>query len=493
MVQRAGTGRARSKTGLIGMLCLVMMISLFGPMVNPSQVFAATGFSGGTGTAGDSYIITTPEQLNSIRSYGRSYFKLGDNIDLTDYLSPTGEGYNGGQYWTPISYFSGTLDGDGYTIKGLKIKNNNNFIGLFGDLASGSSIKNIGLENVEIIGSGMFVGGIAGAQRSQSTISNSYVTGEVKGANYVGGLIGYQDTGVVVNSYSTAKVHASSQQAGGLIGLEYQSSTKNSYAAGSITGSNTTGGLVGGTYPAPNASVHVDTYYDREVSGQWDNSGKGVPKTTAEMKTISTFSTWDFDNEWFIKEGHYPQLQVFLADTPRADIEGGLVAWKSQIALSSGTTNASIYYTTNGDEPTLNSTLYVSPIVVPEDMTIKAIAVKGTTYNEVMTESYTVIGKAAAPTTGSLLPGTDVDTTQLNGVTDVMEYKVNNGNYNAVTADDSSVDNISVHAGDTISVRIAAEPSVPASEAQVLTVGIADIHTRSTESALTSTIGTVST
>ncbi|WP_181150947.1 S-layer homology domain-containing protein [Paenibacillus sp. PCH8] len=469
-----------------------MMISLFGPMVNPSQVFAATGFSGGMGTAGDPYIITTPEQLNSIRSYGSSYFKLGDNIDLTDYLSQTGAGYNGGNYWTPISYFSGTLDGDGYTIKGLKIKNNNNFIGFFGDLASGSYIKNIGLENVEINSSGMFVGGIAGAQRSQSTISNSYVTGDVKGGTYVGGLIGYQDTGAVIDSYSTAKVNASSQ-AGGLIGLEYRSSSKNSYAAGSITGSYPTGGLVGGTYSGADASVHVDTYYDREVSGQWDNSGKGEPKSTAEMKSRSTFLTWDLASAWFIKEGHYPELQVFLAETPTADVEGGPVAWKSEIALSSGTTNASIYYTTNGDEPTLNSTRYISPIVATEDMTIKAIAVKGTTYNEVMTESYTVIGKAEAPTTGSLLPGTDFDTTQLNGVTDVMEYKVNNGNYNAVSTDDTSVDNIAVQAGDTISVRIIEGPSDPASEVQVLTVGQANIHTRSTASTLTSTIGLVST
>ncbi|WP_161601415.1 S-layer homology domain-containing protein [Paenibacillus luteus] len=440
---------------------------------------------------GNPYIITTPNQLNRIRNYSGSHFKLGGNIDLTDYLSEAGAGYNSGQYWAPIPSFSGTLDGDGYVVKGLKVYSNAGYIGLFGSLTSGSSIKNIGLEYVEVIGNGMFAGGLAGAIYGPATVSNSYVTGNVTGM-YTGGLIGYLDKSDIRNSYSTAHATSTSNNVGGLIGISYKGTITNNYAAGGITGFYPAGGLVGGIYDGDGASLFVDNYYDKEVSRDYNNSGKGIPKSTTEMKTASTFSTWDFDSEWIIKEGHYPELQVFLAETPTADIEGGSVVWNSEIELSSGTIGAAIYYTTNGDEPTLNSTLYHSPIVVTDDMTIKAIAVKGTVYNEAMVESYTVTGRAAAPTTGSLVPGTNVDTTQLHGVTDAMEYKVNNGSYVAVAAGAASVDNISVQVGNTISIRTAAGSGYPATDAQVLTVGQADIHPKSTVSTLISTIGTVS-
>src|SRR5699024_7840582 len=50
-----------------------------------------------------------------------------------------------------------------------------------------------------------------------------------------------------------------------------------------------------------------------------------------------------------------------------------------------------IYYTTNGDEPTEDSEAYAEPIVVEEDMTIKAFAVKeGLESSNVMDFAYTV-------------------------------------------------------------------------------------------------------
>jgi len=51
------------------------------------------------------------------------------------------------------------------------------------------------------------------------------------------------------------------------------------------------------------------SYYDKETSGQ-DDTGKGIPKTTAEMMQQSTFETWDFTNIWRINEGNsYPYLR----------------------------------------------------------------------------------------------------------------------------------------------------------------------------------------
>ncbi|OME79090.1 hypothetical protein BK120_22600 [Paenibacillus sp. FSL A5-0031] len=480
------------KSILIRVMCFALIISLFGPLTNASQVFAAPGFSGGTGSVEDPYIVTTPEQLDSVRNYYSVNFKLGSNIDLTDYLSEGEGGYNDGQFWKPFGNFFGTFDGDGYVIKGLRTNRNENYVGLFGQVAAGSFIKNIGLENVDIIG-GMFTGGLVGGLRgSTSEVSNSYVTGDVKGTNYTGGLVGYKEEAKIINSYTITNVSGSSQ-IGGLVGLEYRGSITNSFATGFVATVNFSGGLVGGTYGGADASVDVDSFYDKEVSKQYDNSGKGAPRSTAEMKTESTFTNWDFDSEWFIKEGNYPQLQVFLAETPTADVEEGAVEWKTEVELSSGTIGASIYYTTNGDVPTLSSTRYSSPIVVTDDMTIKAIAVKGMTYNEVMIQSYTILGAAEAPTTGKLSPGTNVDTTRLDGVTDEMELKLNNGLYTAIAAGTAFIDNLSVQVGDVLSLRTKATSDEPASSAQILTVGLADIKPRSTVSTLTSKIGTVST
>jgi uncharacterized repeat protein (TIGR02543 family) len=58
------------------------------------------------------------------------------------------------------------------------------------------------------------------------------------------------------------------------------------------------GGLVG-----EDLSVNgiTGSYYDSDVSGMGD-TGKGTPKTTAEMKMLTTFSGWDFVNTWKMTE-----------------------------------------------------------------------------------------------------------------------------------------------------------------------------------------------
>jgi len=74
-------------------------------------------FAGGTGTDLDPYLISTPNQLNDIRTgsnLGKSY-KLINDIDLD--VSP----YNNGDGWLPIDYFYGKIDGNGFKIKNLFI------------------------------------------------------------------------------------------------------------------------------------------------------------------------------------------------------------------------------------------------------------------------------------------------------------------------------------------------------------------------------------
>lgn len=77
--------------------------------------------------------------------------------------------------------------------------------------------------------------------------------------------------------------------------------------------------------------------------------------------------------------------------TPTATPAAGEVASGTTVALSTTTEGADIYYTTNGDTPTAESTKYTAAIEITEAVTIKAIGIKsGMTNSDVMTAAYTV-------------------------------------------------------------------------------------------------------
>ncbi|CAG9606607.1 endonuclease [Pseudoneobacillus rhizosphaerae] len=69
----------------------------------------------------------------------------------------------------------------------------------------------------------------------------------------------------------------------------------------------------------------------------------------------------------------------------------GMIKKGDSVTLTTGTTGAKIYYTTNGSEPTVNSTEFTTPIVISADTTIKAVAVKqDLTNSEIGTFAYGV-------------------------------------------------------------------------------------------------------
>src|SRR5690606_18826435 len=93
------------------------------------------------------------------------HYTLLNDIDLAEYLSVTGGGYNGAKGWDPIGDaahpFTGTFNGNGHVIRNLLIdREAEDYIGLFA-VASGT-IQNIGLKNVDITGKDT-VGGLVGS------------------------------------------------------------------------------------------------------------------------------------------------------------------------------------------------------------------------------------------------------------------------------------------------------------------------------------------
>ncbi len=76
---------------------------------------------------------------------------------------------------------------------------------------------------------------------------------------------------------------------------------------------------------------------------------------------------------------------------PKADRASGQVTSGTTIKLSSDTSGASIYYTTDGSTPTALSTPYTGGITIDKDTMIKAIAVKqGMSNSDVATFTYVV-------------------------------------------------------------------------------------------------------
>ncbi len=119
----------------------------------------------GSGTESDPYVIMTPEHFDSIRDDLDAYYVLGADLDFRDATSAGGElSYDksvcsDGHGWQAINGFSGSLDGQGHTIKNISQNNllycdagqtnayidNNN--GIFSSLSNSVTIKNIVLED----------------------------------------------------------------------------------------------------------------------------------------------------------------------------------------------------------------------------------------------------------------------------------------------------------------------------------------------------------
>lgn len=166
-----------------------------------------------------------------------------------------------------------------------------------------------------ITASGGNVGGIMGSPNGN--IARCFNTGNIEGSSEVGGVTGQGGSANYDDCYSTGSVTATTGVAAGLIGRFNYSTTRactNCYAAGAVSGP-TKGGLIG-VDDGVNMGDVIDCFYDTTVSGCSDDDGRGTPLSTADMQTLTTYSTWNIvaigvynDEIWYIDDGNdYPRL-----------------------------------------------------------------------------------------------------------------------------------------------------------------------------------------
>ncbi len=199
-----------------------------------------------TDSEGRILVWTKYDLYNTMADPEASYIQMAD-IDFTAAdFSEEGDFFNLGMGWRPIGAatapFTGTYDGNGYTIRGLKITSSKSDQGLFG-YVRGAVLQNVTLRDSVISGTGN-VGGIAG------TALNSTITKCHSVSNIVTG------TG---------------ENVGGLIGLAFSVTVNNCYVSGSVSGGDCVGGITGSLTGHYYDSIRSKSFFGSNTMQQCKN------------------------------------------------------------------------------------------------------------------------------------------------------------------------------------------------------------------------------
>jgi len=202
-------------------------------------------------------VITDCTGLQDMRSNLAGAYSLDNDIDCT----MTG-GWNGGKGFEPIGRdtnpsngvfdgtpFSGSLEGNGYTISGLSINRpTETFIGLFGKISEDGQASNFYLQNVAIISRGI-TGAVAGRNDGAISGVNAVIAGNISAQGNLGGITG-RNYGSLIDVHVTGQVTITTengQGTGGIAGYNYAYIADSSFN-GDVLGAWRVGGLVGSNW-----------------------------------------------------------------------------------------------------------------------------------------------------------------------------------------------------------------------------------------------------
>ena len=159
--------------------------------------------------------------------------------------------------------FSGTIIGNGHTIKNLTSDQ-----GLFVTTTNTASISDLTLENFTITASSGGIGALVGVNRGDIDdvhVINATING---GGSYqdIGGLIGNNQSGDISNSSADVTITGDGGMYGGLVGQVVNGTITNSSSSGSISGNSAVGGLIGDFSSGGSASI-TNSYSTADVTG----------------------------------------------------------------------------------------------------------------------------------------------------------------------------------------------------------------------------------
>lgn len=300
----------KNVVGKIAYLFLLTVIVFIG-LPNGAPVLASS-FAGGDGSKDNPYQISTPSHMNEVRNYSGKYFILMNDIDLSTNRKT--------REWQPIVNFTGTIDGNNYTIYNLKAIQPNSNVGLLAT-ANKVTITNLTVKDVELEGdvTGTLIGKVTG--EGQFTIENCKVYGSVSGTNYAGGLVGKEETylGTSTIKKCSIEMDVSGWTAGGAVG--YSDST-------TITDLTFQGKV----------SARIEKKLSGFAGGMIGRSGEGGGKNIVKYCSVNGTITSKSDSGGILASGYNTTIQnCSVKGTVESDnVAGGILG--SSIEFATGVT-----------------------------------------------------------------------------------------------------------------------------------------------------------
>lgn len=287
----------------------------------------------GVGTEEEPYQITNAAELywfaglvngdesiigNSIPQNTGACAVLTKNITINENVLDENGSLNGNgsglEQWPPIGSYGirgeeayiGTFDGNGYTISGLYVDSDAQYVGLFGCVGRNGKIQNVGVVDSYISATGdkVCVGGVCG-YNYEGTIENCYNTGTVTGSGInVGGVCGGNSWNII-NCYNTGKVSTTDDRAcvGGVCGYNTKN-IKNCYNTGKISVTihrSFVGGVCGMNFGGINNCYFLTGTADKGIGV----SSSAFPSKATE-KTENQFKSGEV--AWLLNDSQNPQL-----------------------------------------------------------------------------------------------------------------------------------------------------------------------------------------
>ena len=122
------------------------------------------------------------------------------------------------------------------------------------------------------------------------------------------------------------------------------------------------------------------------------------PLTLADDATVKAMAVKSGMNDSLIASATFIVTQTVVA-APAISPNGGTISDHDEITITTSTTGATIYYTTDGSDPTTASPVYAEPLTLADDATVKAMAVKsGMNDSQIASASFSILQPVAPPT-----------------------------------------------------------------------------------------------
>ena len=249
----------------------------------------------GGGTESNPYVISQKYQLGLMEDLPTGCFVLANDLTFTDADFASSGICPGG--WDPIASFTGSFNGQGHAIYGLKGSRG----GLFENIGSGGTVKNLRIIDHRLVGPGR-LGAVADSNngtvsrcytKSAFTLSDMPSFGSSSQVATVGGVVGYsygtveycRNDGIV---YATTTMGSSSPHIGGIVGdggdirycvntgdLVYGNDYSNNYADYVFMGGIAGLGRVENCKAVQNMYINDGTDYSPYVAGisAWYSTG----------------------------------------------------------------------------------------------------------------------------------------------------------------------------------------------------------------------------